>query len=98
MKKMCLDEIGSLDVDGSAEYIIEQLKPFVELYGANKVSCSIEEYPYSNGDKYIAIFRSREETDEEYQKRTEEETKYKKIRDENERRQYEELSKKFGKK
>lgn len=98
MKKMRLEEVGTLDIYGSAESIIKQLQPLIELYGENKVSCSTEVYQYSGGDTHIAIFRSREETDEEYQTRTVEEEKYSKNCEQRERKQFEELSKKYGNK
>jgi hypothetical protein len=76
MKKLINKEVDTLDINGSAEYIIEQLQDVIAVHGVDKVSCSIEEYAYSDGDKYIAIFAEREETDEEYEARTKREKEW----------------------
>lgn len=94
MKKNINVEVGTLDVYyTSAIEIIKQLSEYINEYGAEKVS--IRQETYSDGT-YIGIFISREETDEEYSKRTIQENIWKLQKEEKERRQFEELKKKFG--
>jgi HD superfamily phosphodiesterase len=97
MKKLIKEEVGTLDINNDAEDIIAQLQDMIAVHGAGKVSCSIEEHRYSDGDKYIAILAEREETDDEYEARIAQEKEWSIQREANDRRLFEELSKKYAK-
>lgn len=70
MKKTIKVEVGTLDVSyATATEIIKQLTPYINEYGEENVTTSKEYENYSD-EPYIGIFITREETDEEYSKRT----------------------------
>lgn len=95
MKKLSKDEVGSVYVNNTAENVIEELTRYINLYGAGKVTLSMSQDKYGTTE-YVGVFVEREETDDEYQHRLIREDMVEKNQEARDRKQFEELSKKYG--
>ena len=95
-KKKIKEEYTSLDVDySSAEAVIESLTQYINEFGAGKVTLMNKDVDYSERT-YVAVMVERLETDEEEKVRESNETIRVNSLNAMQRRQYEELKKKFG--
>lgn len=96
-KKMVQERIDTnavYNLEGSISKAIEILNGYVEKYG-DGIYLSID---YGcEGEAYLALCIDREETNEEYNSRINEEKKRKEEQEVRERNEYDRLAKKFGK-
>lgn len=96
---VCDREMHPYDIEGSLKDALALIKDLIEEYGEDtKLNWNpYNHYPYdSEPTPIFEILINREETDEEYSKRLEQEAKYKAAQEARDRAAYEELKKKYG--
>lgn len=83
-------------VDFEYYSVVDVIKDLTEILKTHPdAKFGIHSYPYDDHD-YLGIFYEEEETDKEYSKRIEKETKFREQQEARERTEFERLSKKFG--
>jgi len=96
-----LSEVSPYELEGTLADVAGQIQIWIEQHGPTaRLNWEPDHWPQYNDSPspQFNIRHDREETDEEYKKRLDEEATQKTIQDERDRKDFERLSKKFGKK
>lgn len=89
-------EVSTIDLEySSAERIVEEITDYIERYGSGNVSFEKHYYSYEDG-QYMAVMVEREETDEEYKTRMDQNLVYENQQSLRDKSEFERLKKKFG--
>lgn len=97
MKKLKPQELPYEMPDLSGSSLLEASKIFADLAELHKDKLNVRVYQdyYDEKERYTIVY-DREETDAEYQIRVAEEERIKKLVEDREKKQFEELKKKYG--
>ncbi len=96
-----LSEISPYELEGTLADVRNQIQSWIEQYGPTaRLNWEPDHWPQYNDSPspQYSIRHDREETEEEYKKRLAHEAIQKSIQDERDRKEFERLSKKLGKK
>jgi hypothetical protein len=94
-----VSEVSPYEFEGTLVDLRNQLYAWIDLYGPTaRISWDPDHWPQYNDSPspQYDIMVSREETDEEYNKRIKEEAVQKSVQEERDRKEFERLAKKFG--
>jgi hypothetical protein len=94
-----LSEISPYELEGTLSSVRDQIQSWIEQYGPTaRLNWEPDHWPQYNDSPLpqYDIRHDREETDEEYKKRLEQEVIQKSMQDERDRKEFERLSKKLG--
>ena len=91
-----LDVLSLYDFEGGITHLIGMLRGIEEAYDGDIYLDLETNYDYGGEYQQFCIKRQRDETNEERAKRLEKEKTHKATLEENERKQYEKLKKKYG--
>ena len=94
-----LSDISPYELEGTLADVNNQIQSWIKQYGADaRLNWNPDHWPQYNDSPspQYDIRHDREETDEEYKKRLEQEGIQKSLQDERDRKEFERLSKKLG--
>jgi hypothetical protein len=94
-----LSDISPYELEGTLADVKNQIQSWIEQYGPTaRLNWNPDHWPQYNDSPapQYDIRHDREETDEEYKKRIEQEAIQKSLQDERDRKEFERLSKKLG--
>jgi hypothetical protein len=103
IKEVVLDQYARDTLDGlTLEEALHKIKQWIQQYGGKSkldIGQGCEDYSYSDKEyAYVHIVGKREETDEEYAKRQDDEQAQQNIRIQREQAEFERLAKIYGEK